>query len=237
LAYVLVEHKSSSERGARLQLLRYIVRILVNWYEQNEPPLPLPVVLPLLVHPGPGAWRVSCEFEELFGAVPEPLRPYLPSFRHALVDLGQMEDRELSGKARLRAFLKALKYSRRPDLPQRIDILLAEAPVLGAADLALILTYLEKGPIRVSDTLMLEALQRLMPGETELTPGWITQPYFDKGKAEGEANILVRLIERRFGDVPSHLRQRIFAADVATLEKWADRVLDARDLQAMFESS
>jgi hypothetical protein len=78
-------------------------------------------------------------------------------------------------------------------------------------------------------------------GETELTPGWITQPYFDKGKAEGraegEANILVRLIERRFGDVPPHLRQRIFAADVATLEKWADRVLDARDLQAMFESS
>jgi hypothetical protein len=79
----------------------------------------------------PGAWRVCCEFADLFDAVPQPLRPDLPSFRHALVDLGQMEDNELSGQARLRAFLKALKYSRRPDLPQRIDILLAEAPGLG----------------------------------------------------------------------------------------------------------
>src|SRR6266704_7175255 len=36
LAYVLVEHKSSPDQGARLQLLRYIVRVLVNWYEQNQ---------------------------------------------------------------------------------------------------------------------------------------------------------------------------------------------------------
>jgi predicted transposase YdaD len=238
-AYVLVEHKSSSERGARLQLLRYIVRILVNWYEQNEPPLPLPAVLPLLVHQGPGAWRVCCEFADLFGPVPEPLRPYLPSFRHALVDLGQMEDGELSGQARLRAFLKALKYSRRADLPQRIDILLAEAPVLEERDLVLILRYLDKGPMVMSDKLMREALQRLVPEQTERIMGWLTQPYFDKGKAEGraegEANILVRLIERRFGDVPPHLRQRIFAADVATVEEWVDRVLDARDLQSVFE--
>jgi hypothetical protein len=217
------------------------VRILVNWYEQNEPRLPLPAVLPLLVHQGPGPWRVCCEFADLFGAVPQPLRPYLPSFRHALVDLGQMEDPELSGQVRLRAFLKALKYSRRPDLPRRIDILLAEAPVLEETDLVLILRYLDKGPIAMSDTLMQEALQRLLPERTERIMGWFSQPYFDKGKAEGraegEANLLLRLIERRFGDIPSHLRQRIFAADVATLEQWADRVLDARDLQSVFESN
>ncbi|MBV8806204.1 MAG: Rpn family recombination-promoting nuclease/putative transposase, partial [Sinobacteraceae bacterium] len=34
-AYVLVEHKSVPDPGARLQLLRYVVRILSNWYEQN----------------------------------------------------------------------------------------------------------------------------------------------------------------------------------------------------------
>jgi predicted transposase YdaD len=246
LAYVLVEHKSSPERGARLQLLRYIVRILVNWYEQNEPPLPLPVVLPLLVHQGPGAWRVCCEFADLFGAVPQPLQPYLPSFRHALIDLGQMEDRELSEQARLRAFLKALKYSRRPDLPQQIDILLAEAPVLRAADLALIFTYLSKGSIAMKETqmreLLREALQYLVPGDTDLTLiELFDQVCRDKWKAEGravgEANILVRLIEKRFGDLPTHLRQRIFAADVATVEEWVDRVLDARDLQSVFESN
>ena len=110
-------------------------------------------MLPLLLHQGPEGWKYSCEFASLFGSVPEPLRPYLPSFRHALVD-----DRDLSAQARLRAFLKALKYKRRPDLWQRIDLLLAEAPVLVELDLVEILRYLEKGPGGVSDTLTREAL-------------------------------------------------------------------------------
>ena len=36
------------------------------------------------------------------------------------------QDEALSATARLRAFLKALKYCRRPDLPERLDIILAE---------------------------------------------------------------------------------------------------------------
>jgi hypothetical protein len=50
--------------------------------------------------------------------------------------------------ARLRAFLKALKYSRRRDLPQRIGILLAEAPLLEETDLVLILRYSGQGADR-----------------------------------------------------------------------------------------
>jgi predicted transposase YdaD len=127
-AYVLLEHKSSPDQGASLQLLRYIVRVLADWYEQNDRQLPLPAVFPLLVHQGPGRWTVSCEFADLFGTPAEPLRPHLPAFRHALVDLGQVPDRDLSGHTRLRAFLKPLKYSRRPDLPKHLEIVLAELP-------------------------------------------------------------------------------------------------------------
>jgi hypothetical protein len=76
-----------------LQLLRYVVRMLVHWYDQNKQQLPLPPVLPLLVHQGPGGWTLSCEFSDLFGSVPEPLRPYLRSFRHALVDLPLIDAR------------------------------------------------------------------------------------------------------------------------------------------------
>src|SRR5262249_55823325 len=110
LAYVLLEHKSSPDAGARLQLIRYVVRILVQWYEENKPRLPPPPVLPLLVHQGPESWTVSCEFKDLFGTVPPPLQPYLPTFRHALVDLGPLHDSDLSAESQLLAFLKALKY-------------------------------------------------------------------------------------------------------------------------------
>jgi hypothetical protein len=45
---------------------------------------------------------------------------------------------------------------------------------------------------------MHEALLRLVPDRTEQIMGWLTQPNYDKGKAEGEAKgegkILTRLL-------------------------------------------
>lgn len=78
--------------------------------------------------------------------------------------------------------------------------------------------------------------------------GWLTQPFYERGMdegrakgrieghAEGRAHMLMRLVEKRFGVVPPQLRERILAANVATLEEWADRILDAPDLSAVFES-
>lgn len=252
LAYVLMEHKSSPDPGARLQLLRYLVRVLTQCYDQNNQ-LPLPPVLPLLAHQGPEGWNISCEFSDLFGTVPAPLRPYLPSFRHALVDLATLDDGKLSTEAKLRAFLKALKYSRRPDLPDSIGIVLAEAPVLEEQDLFVILTYLDKLPRAINNQVMHETLERLVPDRKERIMGWLTQPYYDRGKAEGlaeglaegraegktigEAKVLTRLLEKRFGAIPALVRQRIFSADAVCIEAWVEQALDAPDLEAVFDSN
>lgn len=254
-AYVLVEHKSSPDPMTRLQLLRYVVRILVTWYEEHDKRLPLPPVLPLLVHQGPGDWNISTEFVDLFGATPEILRPHLPSFRHGLVDLASMPDDRLSGEPRLRAHLKALKYARRPDLAEKVDVLLAEAPVLEVLDVALILTYIDRGPIAVSPDVIREALHRIAPDREEEIMGHLTQPYFAKGLAEGrvegraegrvegrvegrtegEAIALARLLETRFGALPTALRQRVFTADLASIETWFERAIDGPDLESVFK--
>lgn len=248
-AYVLMEHKSSPDPTARLQLLRYIVRILVNWHEQHDKRLPLPPVLPLLVHQGPGDWKFSCEFVDLFGAVPELLRPNLPSFRHALVDLARVADDRLSAEPRLRAYLKALKYARRRDLPEKVDVLLAEAPFMEALDVALILTYIDRGAVAVSPDAIREVLRRLVPDREEEIMGHLTQPYFAKGlaegrakglvegRAEGEAIALVRLLEKRFGILSAALRQRVFTADLSSIETWFERAIDGPDLKSVFKSS
>ena len=244
-AYILMEHKSSPVPGARLQLLRYIVRLLSDWYAQNKQRLPLPLVLPLVTHHGPGGWGHSCEFADLFGTVPEPLRRYLPSFRHALVDLGKIDDDALSAQASLRTYLKAAKYILRSNLPDRLGIILADAGQVEEEHLKVILTYLDKGPIRVDIKLLRETLLRLVPDKKERIMGWLTQPYYDqglvegeaRGKAEGEAKMFARLLEKRFGAIPSPLRERIFAADTSALEAWSERLFDARDLQSVFDSN
>ena len=242
LAYLLMEHKSSPDEATRLQLLRYIVRILTRWYKEHER-LPLPPVLPLVAHHGPDGWELSCEFQELFDAVPEPLRPYTISFRHALVDFARIEDNALSAQIRLRAFLKALKYVLRRDLPERLDVLLAEGAQLPIVDVVEILAYIGKGPVPVSPEALREAVKRFMPDYVENIMRSFGKEYFAdgfaageaRGKAEGEAQALVRLLEKRIGAVSEALRARIFAADLASIEAWFDRAIEATEFESVFD--
>ena len=107
------------------------------------------------------------------------------------------------------------------------------------------LTDLEKSPKVLNNKLIHEALLRVVPDRAEQIMGWLTQPYYDMGKAEGkaegeakgEAKILARLLERRFGPLSDSLRQRIFAADAGSIEAWVERAFDAPDLRSIFDSN
>ena len=107
-------------------------------------------------------------------------------------------------------------------------------------DLGSIFEYVEKGPIAVPYTLVYRALERIVPERRQQIMGWLTEPFYqrgkDEGRVEGEAHVLVRLIEKRFGVVSPELRERIRAANVVTLEMWVERILEAPDLQSVFES-
>jgi Putative transposase, YhgA-like len=250
LAYLLVEHKSAPNRLARLQLLRYVTRVLVRWHKEHRK-VPLPPVVPILVHQGPGGWTYSTDFGELYGAVPDALRPYLMSFQHVLIDLAKIEDSALSAHSRPRSFFKAMKYIQRKDLPDRFDCLLLDAPALPKADLVAILVYIARGPVAVSKEIVQDALSRLEPQRAgEIMKGFgasFAAIGFERGVAEGEARgeargeakgeakALTRLLEKRFGPLPSRLRERVVSAELAVIGTWFDRAIDAPDLQSVFK--
>ncbi len=50
----------------------------------------------------------------------------------------------------------------------------------------------------------------------------------------GEAKVLNRLLSYRFGKIPAWVEAKIATADQANLERWAERVLDAATLEAVF---
>ena len=50
------------------------------------------------------------------------------------------------------------------------------------------------------------------------------------GRQEGEAALLLRLLESRFGALPDWARDRITSADTAALEQWGLRLLDTESL-------
>ena len=118
LLYVLVEHQTSVDPLMPLRLLGYIVEILRE--HEKSRGLPLPVVLPLLIHQGPDRWTVPAQFNEMFDLpadlVPRFL-PYLPSFEHVIFDLTQHEPADEETHQQLRVALQLMKLAREMRLP------------------------------------------------------------------------------------------------------------------------
>ncbi len=56
-----------------------------------------------------------------------------------------------------------------------------------------------------------------------------------KGLKEGEATILIRQLQRRFGQIPPKYLAQIQQSDVDTLLMWCERVLDATTLEEVFD--
>jgi hypothetical protein len=52
-----------------------------------------------------------------------------------------------------------------------------------------------------------------------------------QGIQQGEARALVRFLERRFGTLPEHVRQRISTADEDTLDRWVDQAATAEHVE------
>ncbi|MBF0604677.1 MAG: DUF4351 domain-containing protein [Nitrospirae bacterium] len=63
-------------------------------------------------------------------------------------------------------------------------------------------------------------------------PHWLQE-----GRQKGEAALLLRLLQRRFGPLPESVTEWLHAADLSTLELWGDRVLDARSLDDVFRGA
>lgn len=56
-----------------------------------------------------------------------------------------------------------------------------------------------------------------------------------KGRHMGEAQLLLRLLRKRFGELPDWVPTRLQEADPEELERCGDRLLDVDDLGAFFD--
>ena len=54
-----------------------------------------------------------------------------------------------------------------------------------------------------------------------------------KWRREGEAKILTRQLQHRFGNLPDWATDKIASADWSTLEEWSLRILDATTLESV----
>jgi hypothetical protein len=58
-----------------------------------------------------------------------------------------------------------------------------------------------------------------------------------KGLLEGEACLLIRMLRKRFGELPEWVHTRVREATSAQLECWGERLLDIASLDALFDDT
>src|SRR5262252_2029631 len=84
---------------------------------------------------------------------------------------------------------------------------------------------------------MVTMVERLLTEDDLLAE--LALPYLrkirDEGRQKGEAEMLLRLLQLRFGPLSTEVTARVTAADAETLLHWSERVLSAPTLDVVFD--
>jgi len=174
---------------------------------------------------------------------PRALARYRPQARYLLIDEGRYGEAELQPLRNLVAGLFRLENSRsdaevlevvrslREWLAHPRQASLRRAFVVWIN--RVILKRTPGGPVEgVED---LQAMGTLIEARMqEWEEGWLREGR-EQGLREGEAQLLQRLLERRFGELPDWAKERLTEASPTQLERWADRLLDIDSLDSLFQ--
>ena len=225
LIYILIEHKSTRDPWAPLQMARYIVRIWTRYADLPEArPGVLPPVIPVLVHHGRQPWSGPLSVLDMVER-PGPIADLTGSLSCVLFDLTAAETAELPGNRTGRSVLAAMKHARdRPAADEVLDKILSGPDEGSKIELSLV-DYLAKNYVMETETLE-AALQRARPGRWEILMETVADQLIRAKKAEliasSKAETLLRLAGLKFGSVPETRAGEIRTADVSDLDRWLD---------------
>lgn len=258
LVYILFEHLSSVDGWIPVRLLRYLVNILEQHIETSKSrkeALPLPVIIPVVLHHSDSGWTGPTRLGELYDpdlfSSPDS-RCFIPDFAFCLDDISHVSDEELRSRSMSAAAtltLWALRDARHPEklletLKHFVDLIqMLRADPRGRSAFAAVLRYV----LLVADIPfdhITQGFEALAPGTKEdiMTPA---EQLRTEGEARGEVRgrrkerveLLLRQLSLRFGELPASTAERVRDASDAELTRWVDRILVADSVDALLRDS
>ncbi len=190
-----------------------------------------PTGMPIMVYNGKPEWWPPPELGKLILPPPPGLEAFVPQVRFFALDEGRL--REL-GK-NLVASLIRLETSATPEELAAelgpLDDWLVSHPELRRGFVAWLRAALvRKGIFGIEVPVEVDDLGELRAMLTENMLEW-----GEKQKQQGEAAVVLRQAERKFGRLDAGTRRRIETADADEILRWADRILTARRLPDIFD--
>ncbi|MEO5347862.1 MAG: Rpn family recombination-promoting nuclease/putative transposase [Magnetococcus sp. YQC-9] len=243
MLYILIDHKSYPDQFVAFQLLKYQVEAWKQWVRENPEWTRLPAIVPFLFYHGATEWRIPTEFMALVDAE-EGWRPFLLNFQFPVFDLGKVQDRQLSRHPRLHAWLVVAKYATRAGKQVRIKQYLIE--VLGDAgeDFPVIMRYIVETYDDYDESTVREIIHAVRPEEEHAMMSQFAQDIIAKGKPDwlnqgrhdGNADMLLKLMRRKFGQTPDWAVEKVTTAKLEQIETWSENVLFATSVDDVFAS-
>ena len=197
-------------------------------------------IQPIVFYHGLGKWTVPLSVADMIDA-PEGLVEEMRRFAYVLHDLGRTRRTPLSSDPEVNFGLLALSLAFLRSLtPAQLDRLtrgLPETGDFGSLGWRYVIEVINATPEALG-----ESLRRTKPEQLEDLMGTAAQAWLEQGKVEGEArgktkgqmDLLLQLLERRFGPLPPEAVGRVRGGSPEEIVSWADAVLDAPDLEAVF---
>jgi len=236
--YLLIEFQSSVDRFMAVRIMVYIGLLYQDLIKSKAIAEngKLPPVLPLVLYNGEVSWYAAREISELIAPFPFGVKKYCPHLQYLVIDeRHDYTDEQLTEKLEnLAAVLFRLEKSRTKSDTQQALVVLKEW--LKGAPPSLILAFRTwfrrvKLPRHLPGVVLPELID-LQEVENMLATA---DDWLEQSKEEGRKEVLIRLLEKKFGKLEAKTRASIFNLDTDALLKCADRLLTARTLQEVIK--
>ncbi|NGZ05224.1 MAG: DUF4351 domain-containing protein [Magnetococcales bacterium] len=212
----------------------------------------LPPVLPIVLYNGEPRWNASFSLRELI-RLPEKssLWRYQPEMRYYLIDERRLAKEMLAGMPFVTAILFRMEHPATPEDIVRAGQDVAawfrnhpDGPPVKRLFVELIMAGLERMKVMPLPVIP-DDLQEVMIMLAWHVEQW-AKDYENKGRVagyndgerigvqKGEAALLTRLLQRRFGPLPDWVQEQIARADSRTLEEWSVQIFDGQSLEQVF---
>jgi hypothetical protein len=244
---LLLEFQSSSDQYMALRVLTYAGLLWQQLVAEGRLVADgkLPPVLPVVLYNGHTRWHAPVAVRDLVDLPkPSPLWRWQPDLRYYLIDVGAFGQDDLAARDGLPALWFRLEGASSPEQVVAVaDALLAwlarhpgflEARTVFADFLRAVMARTGVDARVTEDFLDMRSM--LLERAEQWQQEWLREG-LEKGRQEGEAALLLRLLERRFGALPDSVSERVRSAEIASLEQWGVRVLDAGGIDDVFGES
>ena len=249
--YLVLEFQSRPDSWMAVRMLVYLGLLAQDLIRRDDlHDGKLPPILPVVLYNGEPVWSAPTDVIDCFVQAPGGLQGYLPRLFYHLIDEARLQQHPSEPVRNFSDALFRLEHSRTPEdmrrVLQALDPLMRDEvtqPLRRAFAVWVKSLLRRKVPTpRINEV---EQINDIMEADTMLAErigNWFDEATrkgveqgMQQGMQQGEVAILLRLIERKFGQAAAERhRATIEQADAETLLEWSDRILTAETPDAIF---